>query len=312
MSGEPTTSSAGAALSWRALGRTWPHHTHSRFVNAGGVRWHVQEMGEGPVVFLLHGAGASTHSWRDVIPGLAQHFRVVAVDLPGHAFSDSPAFYRPTLQRVSALLGELIQMLGLDVRLAVGHSAGAATLARMTLDHRIAPAGLVSFNGAFQPFDGAAGAVFPALAKLLFVNPLTPRLFALGGRSRSRVVRLIEGTGSKISDEGLGYYSVLMQSPGHIAGVLGMMAHWELTELMRQLPSMEVPMLLIAGENDRAVPPRVSQDVADRCERASIELWPGLGHLAHEEAPDKSVARIVEFARQVGVLENATAAHTQN
>lgn len=312
MAGETTTSSPGAALSWRALGRTWPNHSHSRFVNAGGLRWHVQEMGEGPVVFLLHGAGASTHSWRDLIPGLAQHFRVVAVDLPGHAFSDSPAFYRPTLQRVSALLGELIQMLGLDVHLAVGHSAGAATLARMTLDHRITPAGLVGFNGAFQPFDGAAGAVFPALAKLLFVNPLTPRLFALGGRSRSRVVRLIEGTGSRLSDEGLGYYSTLMQSPGHIAGVLGMMAHWELTQLMRDLPGLKVPMLLIAGESDRAVPPKVSEDVAEHCNTASVELWPGLGHLAHEEAPEKSVTRIIEFANQVGILENATTAGTQN
>ncbi|MEQ8658322.1 MAG: alpha/beta fold hydrolase [Hyphomicrobiales bacterium] len=316
MSSRASTSSPSAALSWRAIGRTWPHHTASRFVNAGGMRWHVQEMGptdgEAPVLFLLHGAGASTHSWRDVMAGLAAHFRVIAVDLPGHAFSDCPRDYRPTLQRVSTLLGELIHVLGVDVRLAVGHSAGAATLARMTLDHRIAPAGLVSFNGAFQPFDGAAGAIFPALAKLLFVNPLTPRLFALGGRSHARVERLIEGTGSRLPDDGLSYYRVLMQSPGHIAGVLGMMAHWELTELMRELPSLKVPLLLIAGENDRAVPPKVSQDVAKRCQSADIELWPGLGHLAHEEAPEHSVERIVSFAQTLGVLAEPAQAHTQN
>lgn len=316
MKSGPTTSSPSAALSWRAIGRSWPHHTHSRFVNAGGVRWHVQEMGpddhETPVLFLLHGAGASTHSWRDLMPGLAKHFRVIAVDLPGHAFSDSPAVYRPTLQRVSALLGELIQILGIDVRLAVGHSAGAATLARMALDHRITPAGVVSFNGAFQPFDGAAGTIFPALAKLLFVNPLTPRLFALSGRSRSRVVRLIEGTGSRLADEGLNYYRVLMQSPGHIAGVLGMMAHWELSQLMRELPSLSVPFLLIAGDKDRAVPPKVSKDVAEHCEQAKLELWPGLGHLAHEEAPERAVERIVSFAQTLGVLQTPTKADIQN
>lgn len=132
MTRAPTTSSPSAALSWRAIGRTWPHHASSRFVNAGGMRWHVQEMGpkggEAPVLFLLHGAGASTHSWRDMMSGLAEQFRVIAVDLPGHAFSDCPKDYRPTLQRVSSLLGELIQVLGVDVRLAVGHSAGAARL----------------------------------------------------------------------------------------------------------------------------------------------------------------------------------------
>lgn len=316
MAGEPTTSSGSAALSWRAIGRTWPHHEHSRFVNAAGVRWHVQEMrphsDEAPVLLLVHGAGASTHSWRDMMPGLAEHFRVIAVDLPGHAFSDSPAVYRPTLQRVSMLLGELLQILGVDVRIAVGHSAGAATLARMTLDHRLSPAGLVSFNGAFQPFDGAAGTIFPALAKMLFVNPLTPRLFALGGRSRSRVVRLIEGTGSTITADGLHFYQVLMQSPGHIAGVLGMMAHWDLTELMREMPGLEVPLLLVAGEKDRAVPPKVSEEVADHCPTAEVEIWPGLGHLAHEEAPGQAVERIVSFARSLGVLEAATETGTQN
>lgn len=280
------------------------------------MRWHVQEMGAGnrdaPALLLVHGAGASTHSWRDVMPGLAEQFRVIAIDLPGHAFTDSPAGYRPTLNRVSSLLGELITVLGVDVRLAVGHSAGAATLSRMILDKRLNPSGLVSFNGAFQPFDGAAGTIFPALAKLLFVNPLTPRLFALGGRSERRVVRLIEGTGSTISAEGLRYYSTLMQSPGHIAGVLGMMANWELTELMGELPTMQVPMLLIAAQNDRAVPAKVSQDVAERCPRADVELWPGLGHLAHEEAPDKAVRRVVDFARQVKVLPALGDAPTQN
>lgn len=276
------------------------------------MHWHVQEMGEGPVLLLVHGAGASTHSWADMMQGLARYFRVIAIDLPGHAFSDSPAQYRPTLARVSFLLGELIAVLGVDVRLAVGHSAGAAILARMVLDKRITPAGLVSFNGAFQPFDGAAGAIFPALAKLLFVNPLAPRIFALGGRNRRRVVRLLEGTGSQISAKGLGYYCVLMQSPGHIAGVLGMMANWELTELMRELPSLETPLFLVAAENDKAVPPKVSQDVADRSAVAHIQRWAGLGHLAHEEQPEKAVQAVLEFAQSLQVLQPYSDDDTQN
>ena len=297
--------------SWRALGRTWPHHDASRFIDAGGMRWHVQEMGAGPTLLLVHGAGASTHSWRDLMPILAHHFHVIAMDLPGHAFSSSPPVYRPTLQRVSTLLGELLTMLGADVRLAAGHSAGAAILTRMALDHRINPAGLVSFNGAFQPFDGAAGAIFPALAKLLFLNPLAPRLFSLGGRSRKRVVNLIEGTGSHLSEEGLKYYQVLMQSPGHIGGVLAMMAHWELSTLMQQVPGLAMPLLLVAADRDRAVPPKVSQELAERCANAQIELWSGLGHLAHEEAPERAAERIISFARSLDLIGDDAVGHTQ-
>ena len=46
-------------------------------------RWHVQVLGEGPTVLLLHGAGGATHSWRGLAPLLATDHRVVMLDLPG-------------------------------------------------------------------------------------------------------------------------------------------------------------------------------------------------------------------------------------
>lgn len=292
--------------SWKVLGKLWPHHQTSRFVEAGGMRWHVQEMGlrsgEAPTLLLVHGAGASTHSWRDLMPALVERFHLVAVDLPGHAFSGRPRQYRPTIGSVSGLLEGLIAKLGIDVHLGVGHSAGAAILCQMVLDKKIAPAGLVSFNGAFQPFEGVARRLFPALAKLMFVNPLTPRMIAMSGRDISRVVTIIEGTGSRLSDEGFKFYQILMREPAHIAGVLALMAHWDLERVSRDMVAVEVPLLLIAGEEDRAVPPKVAIEMAARIASASQEVWPGLGHLAHEENPEKAVERIIGFAKQVGAL----------
>ena len=77
-------------LEWDHEGLGWPHRDASRFVRAGGLLWHVQVMGEGPVILLLHGTGASTHSWRALMPLLARHFTVVAPDLPGHGFTGTP------------------------------------------------------------------------------------------------------------------------------------------------------------------------------------------------------------------------------
>ena len=78
-------------LSWERDGRDWPNREASRFVEAGGLRWHVQQMGRGPVLLLLHGTGASTHSWRALLPLLAKSFTVVAPDLPGHGFTATPS-----------------------------------------------------------------------------------------------------------------------------------------------------------------------------------------------------------------------------
>ena len=55
-------------MDWHRDLPTWPLHEHSQRLHHPPHQWHVQEMGHGPVALLLHGAGASTHSWRDMIP----------------------------------------------------------------------------------------------------------------------------------------------------------------------------------------------------------------------------------------------------
>ena len=73
-------------MTWAEHRAHWPHAQHSRFVQAGGIQWHVQVMGQGPCMLLLHGTGSGNFSWRGLLPTLAQHFTVVAPDLPRSCF----------------------------------------------------------------------------------------------------------------------------------------------------------------------------------------------------------------------------------
>ncbi|AWN54238.1 alpha/beta fold hydrolase BchO [Methylobacterium sp. 17Sr1-1] len=265
-------------------GREWPNREASRFVAAGGLTWHVQEAGTGPVLLLVHGTGAATHSWRGLLPLLARDFRVIAPDLPGHGFTDP--LPTPSLPRMARALGDLLRVLGAAPEVAVGHSAGAAILARLCLDGVVSPRLLVGLNAALKPFPGMAGFIFPAMARALFLNPVTPRVFAWSA-DRAAVERLIHGTGSTLDRTGLDLYRRLFQTPGHVAGALGMMAHWDLIPLDRELPRLKAPLLLIVGGQDRTIAPEVSFGLADRLGgRARVELLRGLGHLAHEEKPE--------------------------
>ncbi len=192
----------------------------------------------------------------------------------------------------------------LDVRpqVAVGHSAGAAILARLCLDGGLAPRLLVGLNAALKPFPGMAGFIFPAMARALFLNPVTPRVFAWSA-DRAAVERLIHGTGSTLDRTGLDLYRRLFQTPGHVAGALGMMAHWDLVPLDRDLPRLAGPLLLIVGGQDRTIAPDVSFGLADRLGgRARVELLRGLGHLAHEEKPEVVAELIRAGAEREGVL----------
>ena len=285
---------------WQRDGRDWPNREASRFVRAAGLLWHVQVMGQGPVLLMLHGTGAATHSWRAMLPLLTPHFTVVAPDLPGHGFTDAPATARLSLPGMAKSLHGLLQVLNVAPALAVGHSAGAAILARMTLDGQIAPRALVSFNGAFLPLEGVPGQIFSPLAKLLVGLPLLPQLFAWRAKDNA-VATMLEGTGSRIDPQGVMLYGRMIRNPAHAGAALGMMAQWDLRPLWQDLPRLAVPLRLVVGSGDRAVPPAQAARVCDAVPGAVLVEMPGLGHLAHEERPADAVAIVLGAARDVGL-----------
>jgi magnesium chelatase accessory protein len=279
-------------------GKAWPHRAASRFVRANGIVWHVQEMGQGPALLLIHGTGGATHSWRDLMPLLATRFRVIAPDLPGHGFTSATRAARMTLPGMADSLGHLMTVLAASPLLVVGHSAGAAIAIRAALDGRIVPAGIVGLNAALMPFRGLAQVLFPMAARLLVLNPIVPRFFSWQADAQG-VRRLIESTGSTLSDEGIQLYRTLISKSGHAAAALAMMANWELEPLMRDLPKLATRLDLIVGQADSAVPP----DDADRVKLLRPETHvirvPRLGHLAHEEDPTAFADLITRIAGEV-------------
>lgn len=289
-------------LSWSAEGADWPNREASRFVAAAGFRWHVQVMGEGPVALLAHGTGAATHSWRKLMPILAGSFTVIAPDLPGHGFTDTPPAHRLSLVSMAGDLAALCRALDAKPDVAIGHSAGAAILARMALDGAIAPKLIVSLNGAFLPFGGLAAMILSPLAKALTFNPFVPQFFAWRGSDPAAVRRLIAGTGSTLDADGERFYGKLVANSGHVAAALQMMANWDLRALVRDLPRLRCALLLVAASNDRAIPPDVARQVRDLVPQARLELVSGFGHLLHEEDPARIAETIVAAARSAGVF----------
>jgi magnesium chelatase accessory protein len=130
------------------------------------------------------------------------------------------------------------------------------------------------------------------LARLLFVNPLVPSLFARVARMDGQVDRFLKrSTGSSIDRRGVELYARLFASPDHCAGAIEMMADWDLAGLVRQLPTLPVPMHIAHGEQDTAIRPEDARRAAALA-RAEFTLLPALGHLAHEERP-KMAAELI-------------------
>lgn len=277
----------------------WPHREASAIVEAGGLSWHVQRFGAGPSLLLIHGTAASTHSFRAVSRALSADFEILQADLPGHGFSG--ALDAPTLPRVAQALGALLKRLGASPEIVAGHSAGAAIAIRMALDGLIAPKALVGLAPALKPFGGAADGLASAFARIAFLNPVTPRLFAMRAEP-DRVARLIGNTGSNLDEEGAAYYARLLRRPQHVAGALRLMAHWNLRPMLDALKELGPPLTLVVGEGDRATPPGDVATAARRAGAAELIRLPGLGHLAHEEDPE-AVSAIIRAAARAPASE---------
>lgn len=283
---------SGRALSWAKDGQDWPNRAASRFVEAEGLTWHVQVAGQGPPLLMVHGTGASTHSWRDLLPRLAEHFTVVAPDLPGHAFTSAARPARMSMPGMAASVSSLLQELAIAPTYAVGHSAGAAILVWMSLEQMIAPAGLVSLNGAFLPIGGVAGRVFSPLAKVIAGSGTLASVFSWWAAEGATIDRLIAQTGSRLDARGLGLYRRLAGNARHTGAALDMMANWDLQRLAARLPSLHTPLALVVGSRDGSIPPADADKVRRLVPNATVERLRGLGHLAHEEDPG-AVADII-------------------
>jgi magnesium chelatase accessory protein len=289
----PNREPAPAADDWTLLAPAWPNREASRFVRAAGLTWHVQVMGSGPPVVLVHGTGGATHSWRDVAPMLAAHFTVVVPDLPGHGFTEVPRAAGLTLRAMADGLAALLAALALPPALGVGHSAGAAVLLRMALDRPAALRAIVGVNAALEPppmlYASLLGPLIGRVATTPFVAALAARAAARDGVVRS----LLRSTGTELDPAQVARYEALFRSPARVGAVLGMMAGWDLESLRRDLPRLAPPVTLIAATDDAWVPPRVARDAARRMPRAVVVAATG-GHLMHEVRPAEVVAAIAD------------------
>jgi magnesium chelatase accessory protein len=268
----------------------WPNRSKGRHIRTRPHEWWVVADGAGPTILLLHGAGGSGHSFAPLLPLLTPHYRCIIPDLPGQGFTRAGARGRFGLDPTANDLATLCDLNGWQPAAIIGHSAGAALALR--LSELIPLQGVIGINAALGTFDGLAGTLFPMLARGFAMIPFLPNIIARTWGNAPRVNGLLDGTGSKLGPAARAEYLNLVQMPSHIDGTLGMMSQWNLTPMVARLTANQTQTLLITGAADRTVPPRISRDVAARMPAARYVELPGLGHLAHEEAPE-TVANIL-------------------
>ena len=276
---------------WRAASAFWPGADESQFVDTPGGSLHVRISGAGEDVLLLHGAGASGHSFAGVASALTARYRLIIPDLPGQGFSALLPPEQVGLPEFADHLISLMAKIEATPRWIIGHSAGAALATQFALQATERPEGILCINAAFNPFGSIAAPIFSKAARLLARNQWLPRLLASPALRWRATPAMLSDTGSSVDPLMSQCYDTLLSNPDHIAGTLRMMAGWDLPPLLARLSQLEMPIWLIAAEGDKTIPPERSLSVLPKLKNGRSFRLPGLGHLAHEEDPE-AIAKI--------------------
>ena len=129
-------------MNWDKEKYDWPHYKLSSFVYSQPHTWHIQDTGvviknkNLPTILFIHGAGASTHSWRLILDYLKNNFRVLLIDLPGHGFTKLGKKNRSSLECITQDLEMLLINQKINPSLIIGHSAGSAVALNLAVSKK--------------------------------------------------------------------------------------------------------------------------------------------------------------------------------
>ena len=254
------------------------------------VRLHVRDTGprDAPVLLLLHGLGASLHTWEPWARSLDTRYRVVRFDFPGHGLSAADADYGDarTLQLVTALLDAL----GVAKASVIDNSIGGRIAWRSAAAHpaRVEKLVLISPDGFASPgFEYDTPADVPAaLGAMRWVLPRAMLEANLAPAYADR---------AHLADSVVSRYYDLMLAPGNRAALFARMQQTMLTDPVPLLRTITAPTLLVWGEEDRMIPMSNAQDYLAAVPRARLVRLTALGHLPFEEAPARALVPVRAF-----------------
>ncbi|MBX2804484.1 MAG: alpha/beta hydrolase [Hyphomicrobiales bacterium] len=263
------------------------------------VKLAVHESGRGKPLILLHGLGASSYTWRKVIPDLAKSYRVIAIDLKGFGKSDKPLDSRYSLLDHARLIEDFILRRKLrDVTLA-GHSYGggialavALNLQESGYDH-VSKLILVNSIAYRQPLPFFFQVLRVPIVGELGLSLVPPEV------QMARALTIAYYEDRKVTDETIDAYASSLRSEGGRHALLHTIDQLdpELADsFSRRYKNIELPALVMWCSHDKIVPLGYGRRLAKNLPNADFTLIPDCGHIPHEEQPEATLKAIRKFS----------------
>ena len=268
----------------------------SQFVDVGDLRVHYRDEGSGDrVLLLLHGIGASLHTWDGWIQPLRYDFRILRVDMPGFGLTGPAPDGDYSIQRYVEFVDDFLDSLGIQATDIAGNSLGGQVAWNYALKRPDRVRRLVLIDSAGYPDD--ADNTSATILRLARVPGVRDLLTSLTPRSLvADSLREVYGDPGKLSDELIDRYYELARRPGNRRAFVDRAAASG-TDRNGDHSLLQQPVLVLWGAEDRWIPLEHGRGFADDIENARLIVYPGVGHLPMEELPGPTARAALTFLR---------------
>ncbi len=264
------------------------------YINIGGINLYCEYLlNDKPPLFLIHGFASSTYTFRRIIPLLQQQFSIIAVDLPGFGKSEKPTWFIYSLQNYAELMIQCIRHFDIPSTHIVAHSMGGQIALNMA---RMAPKKINKLI-----LLCSSGYLRRARKSLILSSylPFFERLVHYHVRKKEVIDHLknVFYNHSLISDEIIDEFARPLKERGFYQALVRLLRHREDLEPY-QLQEIQVPTLLIWGEEDKVVPVHIGHRLVRDLPQAQLITYEKTGHLITEEKPEHIFENILRYTGQ--------------
>lgn len=263
-------------------------HSTLQFANINGLRIAYRKAGSGPPLVLLHGILGDSRDWREQLEGLSSDFTVIAWDAPGCGESDDPRDGQFDADQYADCLAGLVNHLGIGRAHVCGLSWGGG-LALLFFERHPAMVRSLILADTYAGWKGSLPpeVVAVRLASCIKESEMAPEDFIPGWIPEL----LTEDTSPELRDE---VYRIM--SEFHPVGYRVMVTAFAELDLRAILPTIDVPTILIWGEDDKRSPLSVAANMQRNIPNSRLVTIPGAGHMSSMEQPQAFNAAVREFA----------------
>ena len=268
----------------------------SKFIRIMGADVHYVDEGRGDIIVMIHGFASSLHTWNRVADELKHAYRIIRLDLPpfgvtGPLRSSTGAIETMDLPTYRRFIDTFLQALGIRRATFIGNSLGGLISWDYAVRHREAVERLVLIDSAGFPMRLP---IYIGLFNSALVRASSPRW--LPEAIIKSAVRNVYGDPRKIDAVTLRRYVEFFHGEGTRAAIGKMVPTLDFAELdTNVLTTLALPTLVLWGAKDRWIPTAHAAEFAQRIPGAKSVMYPGLGHIPMEEAPERVLADLRAF-----------------